>query len=134
MKIYFLEEVYFEKVDSDGERCEYRIGDGFWANKRKLNIAKNRIKKNIGEGWELCVTVFDIDITHNQKYLYVLNHEYSLSDGTCYFYQFDPQTNKKKCHLQYLELSSLEKYSVKPERVYDHKNFGWFVEKYEIVY
>lgn len=41
MIIYLLEEVlYVKKDDSDGERIEYRLADGFWADKRKLLQAK----------------------------------------------------------------------------------------------
>ena len=42
MKIYLLEEVFFDSVDlEDGEKKEIRLSDGFWVNHRKFLFAKN---------------------------------------------------------------------------------------------
>lgn len=40
-KLYFLEIVYYVETDKeDNERVEYRLGDSFWCNRRKLQHAK----------------------------------------------------------------------------------------------
>ena len=40
-KLYFLEIVYYVETDKeDNERVEYRLGDSFWCDRRKLQRAK----------------------------------------------------------------------------------------------
>lgn len=135
MTVFFLEEVYLVAIDqSDGERIEYRLGDGFWANRRKLAYAKKRIQKCLGEGWHLEETKYDVIVGHRQKYLYVLNHEYCLSDGTCFYYSFPPQSNRTKCLYLKIDLEKNPKYAHTAGRIYDANNAGWFIEQYEIVY
>ena len=135
MKVVFLEEVFFAGFDpSDGERIEYRIGSGFWANRRKLSNAKKTIKKSLGEGWHLEESEYDVETGPGQKYLYVLNHEYSLSNGTCYYYSFPPQSNRKKCLSQKAELEKEPKFAYSSDRIYDTKYSGWFIERYDIVF
>lgn len=135
MILYYLEEVLFEGIDqNDGERIEIRIGQGFWTSKKKLDLCKKYISKSLGDGWSLVVTKYNISISKKQKYLYILNYEYFLSDGTCYYYQFEPQTNPKKCVEQKNLLKRDAKYSDSPQRIYKTGKKGWFVDKLEIVY
>ena len=97
MKIYLLEEVFFDSVDlEDGEKKEIRLSDGFWVNHRKFLFAKKRILEELTADWTLEETEFDVPIRKNQKYLYVLNYEYFTNDGTCFYYQFEPCTSAKK--------------------------------------
>lgn len=135
MRVVFLEEVYYVATDqSDGERIEYRLGSGFWANPRKLAAAKRRLAGSLAEGWHLEETEYEVDAGPNQRRLYVLNHEYSLPDGTCHYYCFPPRTSRRKCLLQKAELKENPKYAHREGRLYDPRNGGWFVEEYEIVY
>ena len=135
MILYYLEEVLFEGIDQNaGERIEIRIGQGFWVNKRKLDLCKRKISKSLGSGWSLVVTKFKMQISKRQKYLYILNFEYYLDDGTCCFYQFEPQTSIFKCNEQKKNLQKETKYADDPKRIYKVGKGGWFVDKLEIVY
>lgn len=135
MKIFLLEEVLFDSVDSaDGERREIRLSDGFWANREKCLSAKNRIGKSLGDGWVLESTEFEIPMRRNQKYLYVLNYEYFTEDGTCFYYQFEPCTSRGECLAIKNERISEKKYQADPSRIFRRGKDGWFIERYEIVF
>ena len=135
MKIYLLEEVFFDSVDlEDGEKKEIRLSDGLWANHRKFLFAKKRILEELTAGWTLEETEFDVPIRKNQKYLYVLNYEYFTNDGTCFYYQFEPCTSAKKCWLMKEEKAKEDKYKLDSSKIIRRGADGWFIERYEIVY
>ena len=135
MKLVFDELVAFDGIDeNDGERIEIRLGGCFWANKKKLAYLRKKTLETIGEGWENVETEYDLPINYNQKYIYILEYEYCLPNGTEYWYQFEPQTSKCKCKAQIEMLSKDSKYSYSSERIYKSGNNGWSIEKYEIVY
>lgn len=134
-KVYFLEIVYYLETDKeDNERVEYRLGDSFWCNRRKLQRAKKRIVENLNEGWRIAITHYDIVLRKGQKYLYILNYEYYAKDGTCYFYSFYPQTSYKKCHTLKKDILTKKEHPFDSNSNRVRIDEKWFVEKYEIVY
>ena len=134
-EIYMLEEVFFDSVDPiDGERKEIRLTDGFWANRRKMLAAKARITKNLNEGWTLETTAFAIPMRKRQVFLYVLNYEYFDTNGTCFYYQFEPCTSRRECQRLKMEKLLDSKYCQDPSKTVRRGEDGWFIEKYQIVY
>ncbi len=135
MKIYFVEYVFFKKIDkTDGERVELRLGAGFWVNEKKMAVDLIEMKKNLNKGWRVEKKAFDVLVKRRQKNLYVLNYEYDISDGTTFYYQFEPQTSYKKCWEQMKELVNNSKYKNDSTKICTRGRDGWFVEKYEIVW
>ena len=92
------------------------------------------MEEDLSEGWKIIETKYNIPIVKKQRYLYVLNYEYTVVDGTYYYYQFQPQTSRKKCMEQKIKLMKERKYKNTPNRIFKTGKNGWFIEKYQIIY
>lgn len=121
--IYRLESVKFYYSDSsDGENVEERLILGHFSSHSKLDEAKKECLKNGFKDSELSVSCFFDEFSYNQKYVYVLTHQYSiLNDNryTDYEYIFPPFSNRKKCLDLKKQLLENPKYAFSEKRCYE---------------
>lgn len=137
-KIYMVEFNRFYYFDqTDGEPVEDKYTVGYFTTKE---LAEMAIQKCITETKynreEFKVVEYDIKLGKNQKYLYVLNYEFSIlnSDGLYedFYYKYTPQTNVKKCRdlKQYLVLNKM--INKRENAIYDVSKDGFYIDKIEI--
>lgn len=72
----------------------------------------------------------------NQKYLYVLNYEFSIKNERGvyedYYYKFEPCSNIIKCLNIKNELIQNDKIKIKDNAIYDVSEDGFYVDKIKI--
>ena len=124
MKIlYQLEKVeYFGYDPEDDENIEERIVLGHFSSLEKLTEAIEICLQNGINQKNIFISSFFDSFAPNQKYVYVLSHQYSLIDGEQYIdyeYIFPPLSNKKKCLALKEKLKNDPKYAFHEERCYD---------------
>jgi len=137
--IYRLESVRKHYYDiEDNENVEERLILGHFSSKERLEEAKQTCIKNGFKDSNLIITCYYDKFSQNQKYVYVLSHQYSILDNNRYIdyeYIFQPFSNKRKC----LELKSRliedPKYAFSKKRCYDMQPpDGFYISKQVIDY
>ena len=134
--VYLVEVVYYDAFDSlENENVEDRYIIGYFSVAAKAEQAiKECVKHGIPKN-TLCVKEFEFPSAPNQKYVYVLNYEYSrLTDNGYedYYYYFAPQSNKAKCLEQKKQLLLCPKYQPTAETIFTTTKDGFFVDKIKI--
>ena len=78
-KIYFVQEVkYYGYDDKEDENIEECLIIGYFSS---LDIVEKVVNLCIENGLfnsEIVVKSFDVDLKRNQKYVYVITHDYSI--------------------------------------------------------
>lgn len=137
-KIYMVEFNRFYYFDcSDQEAVEDRYTIGYFTS---IELANNAIERCIKEtGYmrdEFNVIEYDVKCGRNQKYLYVLNYEFSIKnkkgDYEDFYYKFEPCSNKNKCIDMKLELIHNNKIKIKNNAIYDVSIDGFYIDKIKI--
>ena len=136
--VYRLERVkyyFFDKVEN--ENVEERFILGHFSSLKKLYEAISICLKNGFCEQELVISTFFDKFTHNQKYVYVLSHQYSIVDEKGmyidYEYIFNPFSNKGKCVSLMNTLKENSKYSESSSKFYDKQSMkGFYISKQRI--
>lgn len=135
-KIYMVEFNRFYYFDcSDQETVEDRYTIGYFTS---IELANNAIERCIKEtGYiqdEFNIIEYDIKCGRNQKYLYVLNYEFSIKNETGdyedFYYKFEPSSNKNKCIDMKREL--IDNNKIKNNAIYDVSIDGFYIDKIKI--
>lgn len=135
--VYRLQKYKFYYYDStDNENVEEGVILGYFdSNTELLKAIKICNKYGISEE-ELKVDEFSVNISSNQKYLYILSYSYSLLiEGKYidYDYVFEPKTSQKKCSDLKNKLLLEQKYQYNENKIYDSEMpDGFWVEKCKI--
>lgn len=121
--IYRLEHVKFYYHDhNDDEDVEERLVLGHFSSHDALQKAINdSVNYGLPQN-ELKVTQYFDTFANNQKYVYVLSHQYYLLNGenyTDYEYIFQPFSNRKKCIELKERLKQNPKFATIENRHYD---------------
>ena len=137
-KIYMVEFnkfYYFDNVDQ--EAVEDRETIGYFTSVELANNAieicmnKLRYKRD-----EFNIIEYDIKCGRNQKYLYVLNYEYSIKNEKGeyedFYYNFEPCSNKDKCIEMKNDLILNNKIKIKKNAIYDVSIDGFYIDKIKI--
>lgn len=141
--IYLLEEnIFFRHDYDDNENVEERHLLGFFTDIDQLvNSINSCVKNGKNNGINkkhLFVSSYWLNINSNQKYIYVLSHEYyKIVDGEYvdYYYIFEPLTSRKKCIELKESLKNDEKYKFSPDRHYDYQPpDGFFISQFKLNY
>lgn len=137
-KIYMVEFnrfYYFDCYDKEAVEDRYTIGYYTF-----IELANNAILKCMNEtGYkreEYNIIEYDILCGRNQKYLYVLNYEFSIKNEQGeyedFYYKFEPCSNKSKCLDMKNELIQNDKIKIKNNAIYYASIDGFYVDKIKI--
>lgn len=135
--IYRLEKVRYYCYDyTEGEDVEERIILGHFDALEQLDDAINICVLNGLEKNEICISTFFDNFSKNQKYVYILSHQYSLKrDGEYIYYEyvFRPFSNRKKCKMLKERLMKENRYKHTSDRNYDiQPPDGFYISKQRI--
>ncbi len=137
-KIFLLEYIdYYGFDETDGENIESRNIIGYFTTQEKLNEAKALCLQDEISEKDLYVTEYNIKAGANQKFVYLLNYEYSIKvndEYTDYYYYFEPQVNAKQCNEQKKQLLKESKYKKTPEKIYYDSPDGFYIDKIKLDY
>ena len=122
-KIYFVQKVkYYGYDDEEDENIEECLIIGYFSS---LDIVEKVVNLCIENGLlisEIVVKSFDVDLNRNQKYVYVVTHDYSIREenGTFidYEYIFEPKSSRAECEALKCKLKELPKYKYSQDRDY----------------
>ena len=133
-EIYRLEYVKKYYYDfEDNENVEERLILGHFSSKEKLDEAKQKCINNGFEESSLIISSFFDKFSKNQKYVYVLSHQYSVLDNDRYIdyeYIFPPLSNRQKCLSLKSCLIEDPKYAFSKKRCYDiQPPDGFYISK-----
>ena len=137
-KIYMVEFhrfYYFDKLDQEAVEDRYTVGY-FSTNE----LAENAIHKCICESGyskkDFQIIEYDLNISKNQKYLYILNYEFSVLNGDGeyedFYYKYSPCTNVKKCIELKQFLIQNKMINIKKNAIYDVSKDGFYIDKIKI--
>lgn len=134
--IYLVEFLrYYYKDDTDNEDVEDRYTIGYF-NSSKL--AYKAIKECLEYDEKLnekdfLITELNFKYTKKQKYLYVLNYEYSIiNDENLYedfYYKYPPCKNKKECKEQKKIITNSKSFFKKENAIHDISKDGFYIDK-----
>ena len=135
--IYRLEEVKCFCYDRyDEEYVEKRTIIGHFTTLEKLRNAISVCINNGVKSSEISISSFFDSFSSNQKYIYILSHQYYLIDGDQYVdyeYIFSPFSNRKKCLKLKEKLLKERKYALSKERCYDlQPPDGFYISKQKL--
>lgn len=136
-KIYYLKERKFYGYDKeDDENIEDIMDIGYFASADKVEVAKKICIDNGIQPELIFVDEFEVELNHNQRYVYITSHEYSIiKDGQYidYTYIFPPLCNRKKCLDLIEKLKTEDKYKFSESRCYEYfPPDGFFINKLDI--
>jgi hypothetical protein len=122
--IYRLEQVDYCGFDSyEEENIETSIVLGYFSSFDKVSIAVKICNEAGIDVNNIRISTFFDDFSCNQRYVYVLSHEYYIinQDGTYldYSYIFRPFSNRQKCVSLKSKLSKNDKYAFFNDRYYN---------------
>lgn len=137
-KIYFVQQKkYYGYDSSEDENIEECMIIGYFTSLTFVEKVKQVCIKNGIDKLNFDVQIIDVNLSNNQKFIYVLSHMYSIlkEDGTYtdYEYIFEPQSNiyKAKELMDKLKLNS--KYQFKSNRIYeDYSLNGFVIDKFKL--
>lgn len=138
--IYRLEEVKWYRYDkTDEENVEdRRILGHFSSIEKLLGAVKAYISDGIKEK-NITISTFHDNFRSNQKYVYVLYHQYAIKNEKGqyidYDYIFRPFSNREKCIELKNKLKNDKKYAFDNSRLYDiQPPDGFYISKEKIDY
>ena len=125
----------FDYDDEEAVEDKYTIG--YYTS---IELANNAIRECISEtGYkyeEFNIIEYNILCGTNQKFLYVLNYEFSiineLGEYVDYYYKFEPCSNISKCLDMKNELIKSDKIKRKNNAIYDVSYDGFYIDKIKI--
>ncbi len=134
--IYLVEFLrYYYKDNIDNEDVEDRYTIGYFSSSK---LAYKAVKECLENDEKLnekdfIITELNFKYTKNQKYLYVLNYEYSIiNDKNLYedfYYKYPPCKNKKECKEQKKNIINSKNFSKKENALYDISKDGFYIDK-----
>lgn len=135
--IYRLEEVKYTFYDEfEDENIEERRLLGHFTTVEKLAEAINICISSGIDRNNIFITSFYDQFSSNQKYVYILSHQYSLIENDKYVdyeYIFAPLSNRKKCLLLKTRLQKEKKYAFDEKRFYNlQPPDGFYISKQKI--
>ena len=137
-KIYFVQKVkYYGYDDEEDENIEECLIIGYFSS---LDIVEKVVNLCIENGLlnsEIVVKSFDVDLNRNQKYVYVITHDYSIREEngtfTDYEYIFEPKSSRAECEALKCKLKELPKYKYSQDRDYSiTPPDGFYICRYKI--
>lgn len=138
-KIYFVQQKIvqgYEKTDDEPIEEECMV-IGYFTTVENVSFVKEKCIANNIPSEQIYVKEIPIVLGNNQKYIYVLSHEYGIkhADGsyTDYEYIFDAKRTKKESEELKVRLQRQDKFRYSPERIYDAQpKDGFLISKTEL--
>ena len=132
-KVFLIELVCSQGVDgTDNEPIEERLDCGYFLSLQKFEEACKQLSMGLNDGWKIEKSIFEMELSKRQKWLYTLFYEYSIGEDV-YYYSFPPCTSRAKCIELKRELLKNKKYQHDINRHYFNNNYGWSIEQNEII-
>lgn len=137
-KIYFVQQKIVQGYDkAEDEPIEEDMVVGYFTTAKNVALVKEQCVANNIPLEQIYVKEIPIVLGNNQKYVYVLSHEYAIKheDGsyTDYEYIFDAKRTKEECEELKTQLQQQDKFKYSTERIYDAQpQDGFLISKTEL--